>query len=165
MAKSECVTCAWEKKGGVIVDPTLATKQAWADRVGVSEASIRRHVAHSIVLHEAQSYISKSDDVDQMLTQMGIPESVVASRGMSLRDPVTGSWQKVTWYPNKKALEDTLKFDDLKEALDGWSTREVPAGVKPQAAILNMADLQIGKAEQRGGGTPETIASVKASVE
>lgn len=165
MAKSECVTCAWEKKGGVIVDPTLATKQAWADRVGVSEASIRRHVAHSIVLHEAQSYISKSDDVDQMLTQMGIPESVVASRGMSLRDPVTGSWQKVTWYPNKKALEDTLKFDDLKEALDGWSTWEVPAGVKPQAAILNMADLQIGKAEQRGGGTPETIASVKASVE
>lgn len=165
MAKSECVTCAWEKEGGVTVDPTLATKQAWADRVGVSEASIRRHVAHSIVLHEAQSYISKSDDVDQMLTQMGIPESVVASRGMSLRDPVTGSWQKVTWFPNKKALEDTLKFDDLKESLDGWSTWESPTGSGPQTAILNMADLQIGKAEQRGGGTPETIASVKASVE
>src|SRR5690606_37133710 len=81
------------------------------------------------------------------------------------RDPLTGSWQKVTWQPNKKALHDTLRFDDLREALDGYVAPIKHEGYDGNHAdVFCMSDLQIGKASQRLGGTPETVSRVRASI-
>lgn len=162
---SECKSCAWERENDKQINDSKS-KVAWAIEVGVSEASIRRHIAHSLVVEEAGAYLSKSDDVDKLLEQMGIPEDAVTSRGMSLRDPLSGSWQKVNWSPNRAALGNSLKYDDLQKSLEGWEPvlSKPASNVSDRAAILNMADLQIGKAMQRGGGTPETIESVRHSV-
>lgn len=161
MAKATCVTCLWENETGKKVD-TSRSRVSWADKIGVSEASIRRHLKHSPAT-EPETPAGKKDS---FLIDLDIPEEIVTSRGMSVRDPETGSWEKVTWSPNKKALLDTLQYDDLSEALKDWtpepwaSTMPVVHGV----AVLNLSDLQIGKANQRWGGTPETIASARKSI-
>ena len=166
MAKAECKTCAWEKETGKTVDSTR-THTSWAKRVGVSEASIRRHLAHSDVAHQVSAFVNESGDL--LASQIDVPEEYITSRGMSIRDPDTNSWQKINWQPNKKALHDTLRYDDLKEALEGWTYDGVPGAVfsgagLSVASILNAADLQIGKANQRWGGTPETLASARKSI-
>lgn len=162
MAKAACICCIWEKETGKAID-TSRSKVAWGKKVGVSEASVRRHLAHS--QREESDDNSAIDDPFLALTD--IPEGAVTSRGMSIRDPESGSWQKVTWQPNKKALLDALQYDDLDKALDGWEPKEFafPKLGSSAASVLNMADLQIGKAMQRGGGTPETIAGVHKSVQ
>lgn len=165
MAKTECKTCAWEKEAGAKVDSTRA-HTAWAQEVGVSEASIRRHLAHSPVAHQVSAFVDANGDL--LASQIDVPEEYITSRGMSIRDPLTNSWQKINWQPNKKALHDTLRYDDLKEALVDWSYEGKPGPLitnqKHVASVLNVADLQIGKANQRWGGTPETLASARASI-
>lgn len=44
-SNSTCLTCLWEDATGVTVDRTRKSKD-WAEEVGVSSASIRRHWAH-----------------------------------------------------------------------------------------------------------------------
>lgn len=160
MAKAECSVCVWEKATGrkVILDSKMS-KTAWARFIEVSEASVRRHFRH--VVADA----ANAPEPDAFLAEYGIPSSVVTSRGMSVRDPESGSWQKVSWQPNAKALSDTLQYDDLKQALDGWVPESVTFMVSDsgKTAILNASDLQIGKALQRGGGTPETVERVRKS--
>jgi len=48
MAKAECMTCVWEKLTGTVVDYSRSNMD-WAEAIGVSEASIRRHFKHSPV--------------------------------------------------------------------------------------------------------------------
>jgi hypothetical protein len=48
MAKAECMTCVWEKLTSTTVDYSLSNTE-WAEKIGVSEASIRRHFKHSPV--------------------------------------------------------------------------------------------------------------------
>lgn len=159
-----CMTCLWEKTTGKIIDSTRSNR-SWGKKIGVSEASIRRHRSHQPIVDQATSYVD--GDGDHLTQSIDVPEEYVTSRGMSLRDPVTGSWQKVTWQPNRKALHDTLSYDDLREALDGWQPAawSRPQVLIPGVAVLNMADLQIGKANQRWGGTPETLASARRSIQ
>lgn len=164
MAKPVCVTCLWEQKTGKTVDGTR-TNTSWGKKIGVSETAIRRHRSHAPIVDQATSF--NDGDGDEILQSIDVPEEYVTSRGMSLRDPVTGSWQKVTWQPNRKALHDTLNYDDLRDALDGWVPSHHVFGHERgfAASFLNMADLQIGKANQRWGGTPETLASARKSAQ
>lgn len=161
MAKATCLTCLWEKETGKKVD-TSRSKVAWGVKIGVSEAAIRRHLAHAPAV-EAES----ESDPDDFLAAHDIPIEAVTSRGMSIRDAETGSWQKVSWQPNKAALIKSLQYDDLKASLDGWfpNYTTVQIGDEGHSTIVNAADLQIGKAMNRGGGTPETVARVRASIE
>lgn len=170
MAKSKCLTCVWEDEHDKKVDNSR-TNKAWGRKVGVSEASIRRHKDHSPVIEQVAAFTD--DDGDLLASAVDIPMEFVTSRGMSLRDPVTGSWQKMTWHPNRKALHDSLQYDDLKESLEGWKPDPFWALAgdshdlthqSERVSVLNMADLQVGKANQRWGGTPETISSVRRSV-
>jgi len=169
MASETCKTCAWEEATGEKVDSTR-TKTSWARQIGVSEASIRRHLLHSPILQQSDAFLGENGD--SIIQSVDVPDEIVTSRGMSLRDPISGSWHKVTWQPNKKALYDSLQFDDLRESLQGWEPIPTSGnrGGNPwshgggPAAVFNMADLQIGKANQRGGGTPETLAVVRNSV-
>ena len=48
MAKSECVTCVWQKLTGITVDYSRSNMD-WAEQIEVSEASIRRHFKHANV--------------------------------------------------------------------------------------------------------------------
>ena len=163
MAKAVCLSCYWETKTGKTIDQSR-TNTSWAKKIGVSEASIRRHRSHQPIVDQATSFVD--GDGDEMIQSIDVPEEYVTSRGMSLRDPVTGSWQKITWQPNRKALHDTLDYDDLRDALDNWTpTRFNQTDTTPGVSVLNMADLQIGKANQRWGGTPETVTSARRSVE
>lgn len=160
MTNPQCATCTWQDKTGVTVDYSRP-KTEWAKEVGVNESSIRRHLAHSRVTREASDFVGPGGD--EVLNSIDVPSEFVTSRGMSLRDPETGSWHKVTWQPNRKALHDSLRYEDLADAFDGWAPDATP-GSKPVASVLNIADLQIGKANQRWGGTPETVESARRSV-
>lgn len=165
MAKQECKVCTWERKHDTFVD-TSKSKVAWASLIGCGEASVRRHFKHAPSVNLGQEKSADAGGKDTFLTDMDIPSQLVTTRGMSIRDPQTGSWQKVTWQPNAKALHDSTNYDDLERALDGWapSSWTPSRGHRPRTAILNAADLQIGKAQQRGGGTPETVARAKQSI-
>jgi len=130
------------------LDPALSNREN-ARRLGVNESTVRRHKRKH----------------DQFLVQNDIPENLVTSRGMSVRDPETGSWEKVTWKPNAKAVHDALQFDDLSPLLDNWSPSRYNDKGNPIGDVLNIADLQIGKAMEWGGGTKETLARATASVQ
>ena len=51
MAKQECATCVWIKATGLTLDYSLSNVE-WAETIGVSEASIRRHLKHSPIVIE-----------------------------------------------------------------------------------------------------------------
>jgi hypothetical protein len=160
VSSTTCKTCLYEAVNGPL-DYTKSNALL-GSLVGSKEASVRRHRKHMNSPQTGAHGVS-----DTFLSEQGIPSEVVTSRGMSVRDPDTGSWQKVSWQPNAKALHDTLKYDDLYKALDGWAPVAYPirGAATQRTAVLNMADLQIGKAMQRGGGTPETVARVRKSIE
>jgi len=142
------------------IDPTLNNVEN-AARLDTSEASIRRHKAAQ---HNAL------EQVDSFFTD--VPSTMITSRGRSTRLP-DGSWEKVTWQPNKAVLAEALSYDDLSDILSSN-----PQPVKPLSSLLGrelqqpegvgvlcMTDLQAGKATERGGGTPETMAVVRRSIE
>lgn len=100
MANSVCVSCLWENETGRKID-TSRSKVAWAEKIGVSEASVRRHLKHAPVTPPAARAEPPEFGGDDFLTNYDIPVQAVTSRGMSIRDPETGSWEKVSWQPNK----------------------------------------------------------------
>lgn len=161
---TQCASCAYEKETGTVIDSTKSNVE-WGRVIGVSEASVRRHRSHSPILDQSSGFISE-DGTDTLIDSIDVPASFVTSRGMSLRDPVTGSWQKINWQPNRKALHDTLKYDDLREALSGWTAEKVfiKGRSARRASFFCISDLQIGKAGQRMGGTPETLERVRNSI-
>lgn len=164
MSNSQCKACRFEDEKGTKVDDSM-TNVAWAREIGVGEASIRRHKAHTPIVAQASGFVDQ-DGKDALAASIDVPDEFVTSRGMSLRDPFSGSWQKITWQPNKKALHDSLRYNDLKEALDGWTfdARAVPGRGGGYSLMFAMSDLQIGKANQRLGGTPETLARIRRSI-
>lgn len=164
MTSTQCKACAIEEERGIRVDDSM-TNVAWGRELGIGESSVRRHKAHAPVTAQASGFVDQ-DGNDTLLTSIDVPAEFVTSRGMSLRDPITGSWQKVNWQPNKKALHDTLRYDDLREALEGWSAPKHHSTLNGgHAAVFCMSDLQIGKAGQRMGGTPETLERIRQSIQ
>lgn len=119
-----------------------------ARRIGVDESSIRRHKAHM------------SEQKDSFFD---IPNEIITSRGRTVRLQ-DGSYEKVTYNPNRRAMLEALSYDDLERAIEGF----VPHPPRPRRAtgttrVLCVSDLQIGKAHEVLGGTPELIQRVMAS--
>lgn len=164
MSNSQCKACRFEDEKGTKVDDSM-TNVAWARELGIGEASIRRHKAHVPTVAQASGFVDE-DGRDALAASIDVPDEFVTSRGMSLRDPITGSWQKINWQPNKKALHDSLRYNDLKEALDGWTFQAIENHGRDggYSLMFAMSDLQIGKANQRLGGTPETLARIRHSI-
>lgn len=120
------------------IDPDLNHVEN-ARLIGVSESTIRRHRAH---MAEAKSV--------QPLTV----------ERMSVRDPLTGTWTKY------KALGpdvDMLDYSDI-EKLFRRPVKAAPATGGTFTEVLSMSDLQIGKACERLGGTPETLERARLSL-
>lgn len=132
-----------------VMDPTKTNVQI-ALEYNVGETSVRRHKAHT-----SPANVQLFDDV---------PQEVITARGRTVR-LADGSYEKVTWKPNAMALHQALQYDDLAKSLEGFAPEFYAGKGSGYTDILNAADLQIGKANQRGGGTPETLARAKSSVQ
>lgn len=131
------------------IDPNLPNTVN-ARNLGTSEASIRRHKAHLSL-----------NTTDPFFTD--IPKSIITSRGKTVR-LIDGSYEKVTYSPAKEALLESLSYDDLELAIEDYKPHiQNTTKPRPFASTLHAADLQIGKAQQRGGGTPETVERAMAS--
>lgn len=141
----QCTLC----QSGAQIDLTL-TNVALGRMYGLSETSVRRH-RKAVSAPEAQP--------DHFF---GVPNEIITSRGKTVRLP-DGSYEKIHYSPAKLALLESLKYDDIERAIDGWNPKIPTRSRGFQTSTLNAADLQIGKAQQRGGGTPETISRVLQS--
>jgi hypothetical protein len=138
MTLINCFICA-------AINPNLSNVEN-ARAIGVNEATIRRHKAHMV-----------KTDVDE---HFQIPNSIITSRGRTTRLP-DGSYEKVTYQPNRLALLEAMSYDDLERAIEEYKPNPAPRHrSNTHAEVLDAADLQIGKAMEAGGGTPETVACV-----
>lgn len=146
--QSQCVLC----KLAVGMEEGR-THAAVADDYGVAETSVRRHRKYLTKQTEPQH--STADD---LFERYNVDAGMMSVRGMTVKDE-SGSWVRLV--PNEKPemIKDELLEELFREpiALPTWET-------SPHAAILDMTDLQIGKAMERGGGTAETLACVRAAV-
>lgn len=145
MINSQCLLC----QQGVGMEEDM-TATAVAERYGVSRRSVGRHRKHL-------------GAEDPFLSQHGIPAGAVTSRRLSTQQ-ADGTWQSVSWQPNKPGVVDPLSYDDLADIISNplpgphlWTPRA-------HTEVLMVSDLQIGKAMQRGGGTPETLERARQSL-
>lgn len=92
-----------------------------------------------------------------------VPDAIITSRGRSIR--TESGWEKITYRPQDMALLEANAYDDLERAIAGFVTPAAtnPA-VSPCAEVFAASDFQIGKANETGGGTKETVERVLASV-
>lgn len=139
----QCLICT----SGVIVDLSKPNAEI-ARTIGVSKDSVRRHKAAVKV------------DNDPFFTD--VPTAIITSRGRTVRLE-DGSYQKVTYQPAKMALLESLSYDDIERAIADYTATPALRSSGRHTSTAHAADLQIGKAQQRGGGTPETIARVRQS--
>ena len=144
-----CSLCAL----GADMEPELSNV-AMGNKYGVSEASVRRHRK---ALRDAVE-----PEEDQFLADLGVDPTTVTSRGYTRR-LIDGSYEKVSWKPNQAALKDALAYEDLEHIFTAPVARPLPAESK-HGEVLNMADLQLGKVDKRGG-TKETLAAIKVSLQ
>lgn len=122
------------------------THVAVAREYGVNESSVRRHRQHT------QDFFSD------------IPQELITKRGKTVRLP-DGSYEKVSWNPNAKAMHDALNFGVIEKSLENWEPKQWVDKGSGFTDVLNAADLQIGKAMEWGGGTPQTLQRVQKSFE
>lgn len=133
------------------IDPNLSDREN-ARRLGIGKSSVGRHRRHA----------QRAAETDEFFTD--VPVSHITSRGKSVR-LIDGSWEKVTWQPNRAALEEALTYDDISALFDTPVTeRTHHSETFGPAEVLNLTDLQIGKAMEDGGGTPETLAIVRQGI-
>lgn len=109
-------------------------------RIGVSETTIRRHRAHMV--------------------EESLPVQPLTVERMTVFDKTTGSWTK---YKAIGPDVDLLDYSDIEKLFD-VPVELPPTSGNPFTELLSMTDLQIGKACERMGGTPETIARARLSV-
>lgn len=148
--QEQCSLCAL----GVDMEPELSNV-ALGEKYGVSEASARRH-------RKALRKALADQTVDPFLDDLGVDPASVTSRGYTRR-LADGSYNKVTWKPNQDALKTALAYDDLAQLFESPVAKPLPAEGK-HGEVLNMADLQLGKVDKRGG-TPETLAAIRVSLQ
>lgn len=148
--QEQCSLCAL----GADYEPEL-THADMARKYNVSEGSVRRH-------RKALRAAAEQAEVDPFLSDLGVDPTTVTSRGYTRRLE-DGSYEKVTWKPNQAALRTALAYDDLTHLFDAPVARPLPAE-RQHGEVLNMADLQIGGVDGRGG-TPETLAAIRVSLQ
>lgn len=135
---------------------TALSQRQMATKYGVGKASVGRHRKHLASQATADLRGASSAPMPGDEEFAGIPSHLVTARGASiLRED--GSWVKASWKPNAFALHEALAYDDLADLIND-PLPSLIQDVQPHTETLMASDLQIGKAMQRGGGTPETLA-------
>jgi hypothetical protein len=159
MSNTNCRLCQM----GAGSEPELSQRQM-AAKYGVGKASVGRHRKHLAGQATADLRGASSAPVPGDEEFAGIPGELVTARGASIQRE-DGSWVKVSWKPNAKALHDALSYDDLADIIRAPLTPVYDPGyLAAHTEVLCASDLQIGKAMQRGGGTPETLERARQSL-
>lgn len=122
---------------------------AIAEKFHTSEASVRRH----------RKILNRGPKKDEFFQ---VPLDAITSRGASIRT-ADGSWQKITYIPEKAAIAEASKFDDLLGGIEGFTADVAQDCDSDMAMVFGGADYQIGKAGESGGGTKDTIRRVLTS--
>lgn len=141
----DCATCASITYNDNC-NPSLSNVRL-AAKIGTSEASIRRHRA-AVDLNDVDPFFD-------------VPEAIITSRGTSRR-LADGSWEKITYRPQDKAIYEALSYDDIERAIENYTPQVPELDYGPETAVLCVADLQVGKSDLLGG-TPELIERVNRS--
>lgn len=122
---------------GVGFEPELSQRQV-AEKYSVGKTTVHRHRKH---------LTSSADDDGMVLI------------GRTVRDPVTGSWTRY----RKDTGVPAVSYEDL-ERLFTTDVVTPPVQGEPHTEVLALSDLQAGKAQERGGGTKETIERARQSI-
>lgn len=176
----QCLTCVFEQESGQKIDHTL-TNVEWADKIGVSEASIRRHKKHRDDVevdnssgesekHNADGssdYVRFSNkpwgyhDHCEFLRKEGVdPDTVTFSWGWTSA-PGGGFWNKIN------GVRPISPSTPPGSAVPSLSTLYAEAEARPandivlrnrheRATVVCLADWQLGKTGRRGG-TADTL--------
>lgn len=140
MKNAQCLLC----QANADVDP-LDSNMAIGRKFGVSKDSARRHRKHM------------SEAVDSVFPE--VPLGAVTQRRTTLRLP-DGSYERVTWNPQRIAMTEAWSYDDISEVLDEYTAPSAPTPRPGNSArILCLADWQLGKVDVNGG-SKETIERV-----
>lgn len=159
-------------------------------KYGVARSSVRRHRQHygqvddrqnSMEGHKEshQSELAKNQEIkvedsartsQQLIDDLGIQDALILSRKDGEWNALNGSGEivtlrrsSVTYAPNlenneaiKKIVNDSLKI--IRDRNVKYSNDKPTEGY---AAIFCLSDAQLGKGNQRGGGTEGTVALLK----
>ena len=174
--KIQCLTCVFEQSSGVTVDASKTNKE-WGKVIGVTEASIRRHRKHadkvSVAAGESEKHNPDGsadytrfsqvpwgyEDFRAFIRSTGQdPDKCTFTWGWT-SNPGGGFWNKLNNVrPVAESVEDesTIPLSTLYATV---SNRTAPERVKSsnrRAAVVCLADWQLGKTGRRGG-TVETL--------
>ena len=151
MAKQECATCVWINATGITLDYSLSNVD-WAKKIGVGEASIRRHLKHSPILVErpepelpanAKWEISGdefSGDSAASLLQMDIDdvEEFILAKGLNPAE-WDYQWKFSEWEQSSK-LHGTRTLHAVK--VWGKRKKEEAIGFDFDSALQQIADYE-----------------------
>lgn len=125
------------------IDPTLSNVEN-AKRLGVSETTIRRW---------------------KKKHHTPIPPGTTPLRGKVSEFTPGKGWRSTEYKYAQESDAKLLDYEaDLLPLLDKYHTTNTNTNTNPFFEQFSAADLQLGKAVESGGGTPETITRVKASL-
>lgn len=153
---SQCSLCSM----GVGLEPGVPHVDV-AHTYGVSEASVRRHRKHPWFSGQDGATSSsqiEDETLEEFAATHGVDPASLEPYGVSYNHP--NGWVK---YRVREDAANALTYDDIDFSGPAWGTAPVePDRDKGSGApILNASDWQIGKAGERGGGTPETVACIR----
>lgn len=131
---SACSLCSI----GYVNDPEKS-HVAVAQENGIGEASVRRHRRNCVGLSEAAA------------------RPGMTLKGATIRE-ADGSWYRYV----ADDAGSGVTSEDIERAIEGFTYTPVK-GSSRLTETLNVSDAQVGKAMQRGGGTPETVARMMES--
>ena len=129
--------------------------------IDCSEASIRRHKkwaeANGFDLGLGSSS-TETEGAPDWVDTTGVPR-----RAWQLAD---GTWRQSFQYaPSEEGVTALIDNERINNLILGWPMTKLPTAFTPGVECAFPADLQLGKAGEAGGGTPETIARFQASME
>jgi len=140
-----------------MIDPS-APHTVNADKLGVSEATIRRH-RNARPANQIENSFVEEEGEDHFF---GVPREYITSRGKTVRLS-DGSYEKITYNPNRVLTAMAFEYDDIERAIENYVyVPDPPSNPTNSAFIISMADLQVGKVDEKGG-TPELQERVMRS--
>lgn len=140
------MTCKLCKKGAGFGEGM--TQREMASHYGVAQATVNRHRKH-VGLTPSEDYLGS----------FGLDASNYEVERVTVRT------ENNSYLKFRKTAQGVLKdFSDDIEPLFDLPVSLPPVSGNDLAEVLALADLQIGKAGERGGGTPETIARVRNAI-
>lgn len=176
---SQCTACNYETKHGITID-TSKSKTKWAKELGISEASIRRHIKHEKRETQAEDAEQKREhrtgdegeltivlrekiSDEQILRKFGHDPSEVSIVGVleETHWQMNGEWQHRYRFKTSYGKKDR-DVAELLAAIENYKPGPAPEATLGGAFVVCPSDMQIGKTDW-GGGTEDTINRVMQS--